>query len=367
MYPDTEDAGDRTNRLANEVSLLRAQLASGNRIKAAAIMGGHTPDYIADADGNGFLKAVLDARRGDGPANEYVKAVLGTSAATGQAIIPNNFVADVTEIAAIANPYRDLMTVIGPIIGKGVDIPYEVTGHSAALLQGAYGSNKDIRDFTLGTVTATLYAIAEIIDIGNQFLRQSGGAAEQLARHRLGKAFGLAEANFILNGTGTNQPRGILQAFLDYGGTAFTTAKGSEPRAATIGTALGAVEARNQRATAISMNPTTFWSLATEGLGTSYAGGWALEPAAGPAGDNPTLSLWGIPVVRDANLTAGTALVGNFRECQLFFGQEYTIDVSSEAGTRFDQNVTGFRAEEEMAFDARPYVLSGYFQKVTGL
>jgi hypothetical protein len=34
-------------------------------------------------------------------------------------------------------------------------------------------------------------------------------------------------------------------------------------------------------------------------------------------------------------------------DCDIHLGGEFRIDVSSEAGSRFDQNVTGFRAEEE--------------------
>lgn len=44
-----------------------------------------------------------------------------------------------------------------------------------------------------------------------------------------------------------------------------------------------------------------------------------------------------------------------------------TIDVSSEAGTRFDQNITGFRADEMFGFNAEPYVRTGQVQKVLGL
>jgi hypothetical protein len=41
--------------------------------------------------------------------------------------------------------------------------------------------------------------------------------------------------------------------------------------------------------------------------------------------------------------------------------------VSSEAGSRFDQNVTGFRGEEEFGFNATPYVATGKFVKILGL
>ena len=53
--------------------------------------------------------------------------------------------------------------------------------------------------------------------------------------------------------------------------------------------------------------------------------------------------------------------------CLIYFGQDYTIDESSEAGNRFDQNVTGFRDEEEMGFSAEPAVRAGRVQIVAGI
>jgi hypothetical protein len=43
------------------------------------------------------------------------------------------------------------------------------------------------------------------------------------------------------------------------------------------------------------------------------------------------------------------------------------VDVSSEAGDRWDKNLTGFRGEEEIAFDARPFVYTGLFQRVANI
>jgi len=80
--------------------------------------------------------------------------------------------------------------------------------------------------------------------------------------------------------------------------------------------------------------------------------------------------MWGIPIYRDPFWPAakvGTALVLNAAEVDLYFGQDYTIDVSSEAGSRFDQNVTGYRGEEEMGFNAEPAVRTGRVQIVSGI
>ena len=244
------------------------------------------------------------------------------------------------------------MNVVSVPAGFAVDIPYETTGLSAALLQGAYGSNKDVRDHSFGEATATLYQIATIVDVGNQLLRASEGAAEANVRRRLGKYMGLAEGNFIVNGTGTNQPLGILQAILAYGDiAAHKYTLNSESRVAALGQGLGKLEARGERASGIVMHPTDYWEMAIETLGSSGSGGWAFDAATGPR-SAPVVTAWGVPVYRDVNLPVGTALAGAWADCDIYIGSEFRIDVSSEAGSRFDQNITGFRAEEEFGFNA---------------
>lgn len=321
-----------------------------------------------------FLSALVNRRLGDTDAQEFVKAVLGTSDATGQAIVPNNFVANlVTQIAA-NNPYRDLFNVVNVSNGAAVDIPYEVTAITAALLQGAYGSNKDVRDFGFAQATATLYQIAQIADVGNQLLRQSNGAAEAAARRRLAKSIGATEATFINNGSGSSQPLGFFAAIAANGNVAaFKTALSSEPRAAAIGRGISAMEARgivaDQANLCVVMHPTDFWEMATEGLGTAYAGGWAIDPAEGAAANPPITSVWGVPIRRDPYWPAakiGTALIIERSEVDIYVGDEMRIDVS-DSGNRFDQNVTGFRAEEMFGFNAEPYVKTGRVQEVTGI
>jgi HK97 family phage major capsid protein len=355
----------KVDRLTDAVDSLKA----AKRAAILAGVGGFDAAALGDNyRGEPFLKSLAAWKlHGDYEAMAAAKAVLGTSSATGQAIVPNNFVAEIAEINVQANPYRSLMSVQTVTAGLAVDLPYEVTGYQAALLQGAYGSNKDVRDHAFGEATATLYQIATIVDVGNQLLRHSEGAAEANVRRRLGKYFGLAEGNFIINGTGSSQPLGILQAILAYGDiAAHKYTLSSESRAAAIGNGIAKLETRGERASAVVMNPTDYWELAVETLGSSGSGGWAFDAATGPQ-SSPVINLWGIPVFRDVNLPVGTALAGAWGDCDLYIGSEFRIDVSSEAGSRFDQNVTGFRAEEEFGFTAEPYVRTGKFVKILGL
>jgi HK97 family phage major capsid protein len=363
-------------RLAALDDRLKSFTRDVSKTKAAAILAGVSPETTLKSVGRysevNFLSALVNRRVGDADAMEFVKGVLGTSSATGTAIIPNNFVADLVGQLAVGNIYRQIFTVINGVTGAGVDIPYETDAITAALLQGAYGSNKDIRDFGFGRATATLYTIAQIADIGNQLLRQSNGAAERSARNRLARSIAVKEAQFITNGSGSSQPLGFFQALAAFGNVAaFITALSSEPRLAALGRGIAALEARgsSRENLVIVMSTTDYWETAVEGL-SSYTGGWAVDPAGGASANPPIVSAWGVPLRSDPNWPAakvGTGLIIDKSEVEIFTGQEYRIDVSSEAGSRFDQNVTGFRAEEEFAFNAEPYVRTGRVQTVTGI
>ncbi len=375
-------AEERADQAEAKLNDLEAKFASWTRQsaqgKAAAILGGVPANPTTPVKSVGrysetnFLSALIDIRKGDRDAQEFVKGVLGTSSATGTAIIPNNFVAGLVEQIAANNIYRGIFNVVNGVSGAGVDIPYEVTAITAALLQGAYGSNKDIRDFSFARATATLYTIAQIADIGNQLLRQSNGAAEQSARRRLGKSVGILEATYITNGSGSSQPLGFFPAIAANGNVAaFKTALSSEPRLAALGRGIAALETRGipRDNLVIVMSPTDYWETAVEGL-SSYTGGWAVDPAGGASANPPITSAWGVPLKSDPNWPStkvGTALVIETSDVEMYTGQEYRIDVSSEAGSRFDQNITGFRAEEEFGFNAEPYVKTGRVQEVTGI
>lgn len=379
-------AEKRQADVASDLEELKARMDEEFRpaSKAAAILGGASGSQLSnEAPFGSFLKALWMAKTEPSPANwaafepYRVKATVGDTDANGGYLIPNNFVAQVVEICQGRNVYRQIMNVVPGVRGTGVDIPYELDDSSLIRAQGqggeatAYGSNKDTRDFTVGSATASLFPLARIIDVGNQLLRYSEGAAERLVRNKLGSTFAKGEAYYILSGSGANgQPKGILTS-LTGASSSYSTALSSETRASAIGRGIGALEARACDADAVVMTPTDWWELAVETLGTSGSGGWALAPGDGPTvnASRRSFPLWGVPVFRDNSgfLTTGTALIANWSDIDLFFGDQYRVDVSSEAGTRFDRNVTGFRAEEEIAFNADPYVLTGKVQRVTGL
>lgn len=381
MSADYSDTVAKLDEIAQAGRDITARLDQLERrpSKAAALVDPRT-DPFTSATGPWFFSAVAKARSRDhdeqmvGKAelaelgsryialDPAVKATLGSTDASGGFLIPNNMVAPVVEIATSVNPFRRLLTVINGVRGSGVDIPLNgVTSASRATVI-AWGDTKTNVDTTLSNYTATLYTLAKVMDVSNQLLRHSAGAAEQLIRSQLGRSLAQGEAYYILSGSGTSEPKGLLTsiaaapAAMTTAHTASDSTVAGSVRAA-VAKAVEALADRNFEASAVVMNAGDYAHSFVQGADT--AGFWIDE--------NGNQRILGLPIVTTTALTGGTAIVGDFRAATLFVGDDYRVDVSSEAGDRWDKNLTGFRAEEEIGFNADPPVLAGAFQRITGL
>ena len=375
-----EQAKAREEEAAGRIKALEDQIAGMRTPSKAELIGaGRTPEQAdadlffvnvaksksRDYDEQQAAKAALTAmgsnREGVDPRS---KATLGTTDAAGGYLVPKNVVAGVIETPTPANPYRDLFTTVRLSRGAGAEQPIESFAPVRAQVVGR-GETKPNRDVTLPNYTATLYTIAVIYDAANQLLRQSAGAAEQLIRSKGVRSIVQGESHYILNGTGTNEPTGLLTALGTSGAfvTSHTAANDTVvgSAAAAIAKAAGALADRNHEPGAVVMNAGNYWTALAQG---SANAGFFLNPAGGPnaiSGFGP----WGLRIVPDSNMPADSLVVGEFSAATLFIGEDLRVDTSDEAGDRWDKNLTGFRFEEEIAFNATPYVLAGYFQRIT--
>jgi len=346
-----------------------------------------------DADRQGEGKAILTALAAKGKTSTdrkafayeeaWGKSTLGTTDATGGWIIPNAIVDEFIKPASVDNIYRALCTTVSGVTAAAVDIPFRSAARTAATVV-AFGQTKENLDLVYNGYTATMYTLARIYDIGNQFLRQSRGAAEQDVLQELAAAFAAGESFYVREGTGSSQPFGYTSA-LTSGPATFrttfspvgTTLAGSI--SAGLATAAGAVNARGVPAQNLSavLSASSYWTMLSQG--TDTAGFWFASTRTGtgsPEGIRPgtLISPFGIPVYPDAAAdVTGTAavldnlVVGDWKKFKIYFGESYRVDSSDQAGTRWDTNLTGFRGEEEMGFDARPAVYAGYFQMITDI
>ena len=320
-----------------------------------AIVNASSRDAERQAEGKLVLSSMgVEYHDADG------KATLGTTDATGGYIVPNNQVAGLVEVVTAANPMRRLLNVVAGVRGDATDIPF--TGAPSAALVVARGETKPNYNVSLGNYTATLYTLAKIYDVANQLLRHSAGAAEQMVRSQGGRSIGLGEMYYVLNGSGTNEPKGLLTS-IAAGPATFTSAHTAADNTvagsvrAAISKMVQALALRNYEATAILMNSGDVAHAFVQGADT--AGFWIDE--------NGGTRILGLPVVTTTAIPSKTAIVGDFKAATLFVGDQFRVDVTTEAGDRFDKNLTGFRFEEEIGFNADPPVLAGAFQAVTSL
>lgn len=117
---------------------------------------------------------------------------------------------------------------------------------------------------------------------------------------------------------------------------------------------------------AIVMNPTDWETirLLKDSNGQYFGGG----PFTGAYGNSPFVrieTLWGLPVIETPAITAGTALVGAFKECAMYFQRQgLTMEMTNSNGTNFIQRIVTLRAAERLALTVpQP---NGFCQ-VTGL
>ena len=359
-----------TEKQAEGKAILRA-LAEGH---------GDTGAAVTDI-GKAVLTSINASRPSDRKAylheDAWGKATLGTTDATGGWIIPNAIVDQFITPATVANIYRQIMTVVPGVTATAVDIPFRSGVRSRAVI-APWGDTKENSNLAYNGYTATMYTLARIYDISNQFLRASRGAAEADVLSELAAAFAAGESYYIREGSGTSEPFGYTSA-LTNGPSAFRSTFSSPSDstlagsiAAAISVAAGALAGRGVIPSAAVLSATTYWQMLRQG--SDSAGFWFAtqerNPASVPTGT--LVSPFGIPVYADAAADqTGTAavtdnlVVADWKKFKVYFGESYRVDSSDEAGTRWDTNLTGFRGEEEMGFDARPAVYAGHAQMIT--
>jgi HK97 family phage major capsid protein len=360
-------------------SFLNGVLSAGSSDTERQAQGKATLAALAERFGPQLENGTKAATRQE----NWGKSTLGLTDATGGWIIPNAIVDEFIIPAATSNIYRNLMTVVNGVTAATIDIPFRIAARTAATVI-AWGDTKENVNLVYNGYTATMYTLARIYDISNQFLRHSQGAAEQDVLSELAAAFAAGESDYIREGTGSSQPFGYTSA-LTNGPAAFrstfspsaTTLAGSVAKA--IATSAGDLAGRGvttggQGLSAV-LSAAQYWNMLSQGTDTA---GFFFNPASGPEAINAPagtlISPFGIPVYPDARSDQlGTAavvdnlIVGNWKKFKLYFGESYRVDTSDQGSTRWDLNLTGFRGEEEMGFDARPAVYAGYFQMITDI
>ena len=323
------------------------------------------------------------------------KATLGSTNSTGGYVLPNNFVESLVKPPTQRAVLQNLVTVRNGVNVRGVDQPYR-TGVPTRMTFQDWGATKTNLNEAYSSYTATLGTLGAIYDISKQYARFSAGSAEQDVMDELAKAAILAENYYMLAGAGTgtvgsgDPTYGIYTglnaapSWQNYSKTP-TTSASSSTWLGSFANILNQVHMqlgiRNFEPTAFVCDATTYFTAA--GQGSDYVGAWD-TPEFGPDapgsgaiipgyGRTPSggLTYWGIPLYYDTNMgtSATTKIVigADFSVFKLYRGMEFRIDTSDQAGTRWDQNLIGFRGEEEIGFHAGTGIGIGAAQMYTSV
>lgn len=310
-------------------------------------------------------------------AAEYGIKALGEGGSSGFIVPPVFWQQGIAEYRIAASKVRQLCTVIPGIATNLVYMPRE-TG-IASVGWTAENAAKPSTDQTFGQIAVNIFTLAGISKVSRQLLEDSSPAVDTIVRKDLGRLLGQAEDIAFLAGTGTGQPTGILNTSNVLGGNIGTQ---------TVADALAAAITSIQQnyfgdPEAVLIHPIHLNLLRTAkdannryifepaffggndprnrafmdnnggaGPNGSLGGGYSSMPSQG----GPQGTIWGLPVYADANLTTpanqGKMIVAAFSECYILERTGVTLDVSSEAGTSFEQNQTWFRGEERLGFTA---------------
>ncbi len=323
-----------------------------------------------------------------------VKATLGSTNATGGYVLPNNLVDTLVKPPTQRAVLQTLVTIRNGINVRGVDQPYR-TGTPNRMTFQDWGTTKTNVNEAYSSYTANLGTMGAIYDISKQYARFSAGSAEQDVMDELMKAAVLGENYYMIAGAGTgivgtgDPTYGIYTglnaapSWQNYSKTP-TTSASSSTWLGSFANILNQVHqqlgGRNFEPTAFICDSTTYFTAA--GQGSDYVGAWntpTLGPDAGYGaavpgfGRTPSggLTYWGIPLYYDTNMgtTATTKIVigADFSVFKLYRGMEFRIDTTDQAGTRWDQNLIGFRGEQEIGFHAGTGIGIGAAQMYTSV
>ena len=329
-------------------------------------MYGEDADFSFYADAKGVLKDGSPAARERWEEALGEKAMTEGTGSAGGYLVPDQISSELLQLREQNATLRGLFSRV-QVEGDTYRIP-SITG---GLVAGwvAELAEKPVSDLTFGEISANVFTAAGMAVASNQLLADAKRSVDSLINSDLAKRLANLEELAFLNGTGTNQPRGILN----------TPGIGSTPLASTdVDDLLDAVQdsitsiytdyfgAPN----AIVMHPRTWGRIAkhrdANGAYVYSQGNYGTRTAADNlpgygAGQTPRGELFGLPVYTTANVPTNLGattnesrvIVGNFSEALILDRQGITLDSSGHVF--FTTNQTIFRAEERLGFTAARY------------
>jgi HK97 family phage major capsid protein len=273
--------------------------------------------------------------------------------------LPQQYLNDIVPLLVDQKSIRSLITVL-PAESILLQVPKVTVAPTRAVVT-AEAESKPKKTIGTDMLSIRLYTIPQIIDVTNQLLTFSRATAESIIREQLADAIRLAEYYYALMGSGTNEPYGLIPALTAYNTTyptkmfKISLGDGDTPTGEAVAAdetipdviarAINVTQLRFYTPDVMLVHPSIWWKLITT---KDAQDRYLVDPQL----TGRVNSVWGIRVEATTQIPLGKAVVGDFKKLRMYVAEDVTLDMSSEAGDRFDKNMTGFRIEEMMGLNA---------------
>lgn len=290
----------------------------------------------------------------------------------GGFLVPPDVSSDLIRLRYYNSVVRPLLSSVR-VTTDEFQIPSQVSGLTAGWV--AELAEKPSADMEFASQTVNVFTAAGLAVVSNQLLADANWSIDQLVNRDL--AFRLAQLEEVafINGSGTGQPKGILNT----SGVGTTTVNTEKVTALLDGIVEAITEVYTEYKgppNAILMHPRTWQYIATAreetspstylvGTGGSAWGRRANDPIPGYSGTYPpTGELFGLPVYTTPNIPTNLGegedesrvIVGDFRTGLILDRED--VQYASSEHVYFTTNKTVFRAESRLGFTAGRYPTS---------
>ena len=226
-------------------------------------------------------------------------------------------------------PLLDEVTLLN--VAGNVNFAVEGTNNAAAL-HTENGESTPKAD-TLVTVSLAGYEIVKIVRISATVQNMTIGSFESWLVEQLAEAVARVIENYMINGTGDNQPKGInaITYVANTNGVQFATA--NKPTYAELCKIVSLLPGGYARNAKWLINHKTFW-------GNVQA---IRDDGKAPivANDNGTYRIMGFPVLFSDYVADGSMYLGDFKKVVANLSQDIKVDKSTESG--FIYNAVDYR------------------------
>jgi len=303
-----------------------------------------------------------------------IKALSEGTGTAGGYLVPPSYIQELVALRRATAPLLDYIRQV-PVTTNLIYVPLQTTVSTVGWT--AENATKTSTDEVLGQLSVNVFTLAGIAKVSNQLLEDSSPAVDAIVRQDLMRGLNIEMDRVVINGSGTGQPTGILNASGVTSTVSTATAVAPQKLLDDIVNAISRLQQTYYgNPSAIVMSPRTWGALMTSKdttgrfLMTSLTTpqqDYAMPNIPAPTGataDNlgitggVTFTFAGIPIVVDANMpvnlsgTNSAVIVGALHEAWWLKRDDVRIDMSQEAGTSWESNQAWFRGELRMGFTA---------------